>query len=390
MRRARVGGADVDLVVAVLLEIIHVDAAHLGIGPVDVLGAQLAVGHFEDRVVEAHLLGQQPPHVARRLALAGRVDGLLIVREVEVAPRPHHVLGLAGHGGGQDDVGILRRVGDEVLGDDGEQVLALQALDDLVGLGRLADGIGAEDEQALDRRIELHLAVERLAEPQIVDDARAGLDPVGPRGLHPIDREVPQRQLQHAAADVAPRAGNRRNGINGASGLRAAGRALDGDADADGGWLRGGELASELGDVGRLHAGDLLDVVEREFGGACLQLRPAVRVIVDVILVDHALLDHRIDDAQGERAVGAGLGADVPVAGLGGARLVAVDDDDLGAALLRFEHERPVVQVGRDRIARPDDDVLAVHEALRDRRRPSGHASSAMPSMSRRCSRSSR
>ena len=139
---------------------------------------------------------------------------------------------------GQDDVGVLRRVGDEVLGDDGEQILALQALDDLVGLGRLADGIGAEDEQALDRRIELHLAVERLAEPQVVDDARAGLDEVGPRGLHPIDGEVPQRQLQHAAADVAPRAGERRDGVDGARGLGAAGRALDGDADADGGGLR--------------------------------------------------------------------------------------------------------------------------------------------------------
>ena len=177
-----------------------------------------------------------------------------------MAPRPHHVLGFAGHGGRQDDVGVLRRVGDEVLGDDREQVLALQALDDLVGLGRLADGIGAEDEQALDRRIELHLAVERLAEPQIVDDARAGLDPVGPRGLHPIDREVPQRQLQHAAADVTPRSGDGRNCINGTSGLCAAGRALDGDADADGGRLRGRELASELGDVGGLNAGDLLDV----------------------------------------------------------------------------------------------------------------------------------
>ena len=266
MRSARVGGADIDLVIPVLLEVLHVDAAHLGVGPVDVGGAKLAVGHFEDRIVEAHLLREQAPHLARRLALAGRVDRLLVVGEVEVAPGPHHVLGLAGHGGRQDDVGVLRRVGDEVLGDDREQVLALQPLDDLVGLGRLADGIGAEDEHALDRRVELHLAVERLAEPQVVDDARAGLDPVGPRGLDPIDREVPQRQLQHAAADVAPRAGDRRNGVDGAGGLRAAGRALDGDADADRGRLRGRELARELGDVGRLNAGDLLDVVEREFG----------------------------------------------------------------------------------------------------------------------------
>ena len=61
------------------------------------------------------------------------------------------------------------------------------------------------------------------AEPQIVDDARAGLDPVGPRGLDPVDREVPQRQLQHAAADVTPRSGECRKAVDGASGLCAAG-----------------------------------------------------------------------------------------------------------------------------------------------------------------------
>ena len=62
--------------------------------------------------------------------------------------------------------------------------------------------------------------------------------------------------------------------VDGAGGLRAAGRAFDGDADANGGRLRGGELASELGDVGGLHAGDFLDVLEREFGGACFELGP--------------------------------------------------------------------------------------------------------------------
>ena len=55
----------------------------------------------------------------------------------------------------------------------------------------------------------------------------------------------------------------------------------------------------------------------------------------------------------------------VPVAGLCRAGFVPIDDDDLGAALLGFEHERPVMQVGRDRVAGPDDDVLAMHEAFR-------------------------
>ena len=153
----------------------------LRIVPVDVCSAKLAVGHFE-------LGSSKPISLAskRHISLVGLHSpggsiAFSLIGEIEVAPGPHHVLGLAGHGGRQDDVGILRRVGDEMLGDDGEQILALQPFDDLVGLGRLADRIGAEDEQALDRRIELHLAGQRLAELQIVDDARAGLDPVGPR-----------------------------------------------------------------------------------------------------------------------------------------------------------------------------------------------------------------
>ena len=51
-------GPDVDPVVAVLLEVRQVDAAHLGIVPIDVGRAELAVGHFEDGIVEAHLLRQ--------------------------------------------------------------------------------------------------------------------------------------------------------------------------------------------------------------------------------------------------------------------------------------------------------------------------------------------
>src|SRR5262249_55993115 len=55
MWRAPIDRTDVDPVVAVLLEVLHVDTAHLGIGPIYVGGAQLAVGHFEDRIVKAHL-----------------------------------------------------------------------------------------------------------------------------------------------------------------------------------------------------------------------------------------------------------------------------------------------------------------------------------------------
>jgi hypothetical protein len=40
---------------------------------------------------------------------------------------------------------------------DGEQIFALQSGDDLAGVGRAGDGVGAENKQGLDRRI-LHFA----------------------------------------------------------------------------------------------------------------------------------------------------------------------------------------------------------------------------------------
>ena len=139
---------------------------------------------------------------------------------------------------------------------------------------------------------------------------------------------------------------------------------LERHAHADDRRLDGGEFARELGDVLRRHAGHALDIVRRELRGAFGQLGEADRVFLDPLLVDIAVLDHRGDDAHGERAVGAGLRHDVPVGLLGRARAVAVDHHDLGAALLRLEHERPVMQIGGDRVAGPDHDVARMDEAL--------------------------
>ncbi len=100
---------------------------------------------------------------------------------------------------------------------------------------------------------------------------------------------------------------------------------------------------------------------------------------VDVLPVDQALLDDRVDDRHGERAVGAGLRADVPVRTLRRPRSVGVDDDDLGAELLGVLDDRPVVQVGADAVAGPNDNVLGVDVALGvepcrrpDRQQPGG------------------
>ncbi len=120
-----------------------------------------------------------------------------------------------------------------------------------------------------------------------------------------------------------------------------------------------------MADVFGFNAGDLLRVLGREVSSALFQLREALHVLVDVVLVDNALLDHRIDDGECQRAIRSRLRADVPVGALRGARAEGIDHDDLRAALLRFENEWPVVEVGRDRVARPDHDVLRMHEAFR-------------------------
>ena len=178
------------------------------------------------------------------------------------------------------------------------------------------------DEERLQRRIETHFAGERRTQAQVVDGAGAGLDPVAARDLGPIDGEVPERHLEEAAADVLPRADEGGQRADGADRLAAAGVAFQRDADADDRGLRGCEFLGELPDFVGLDARDLLDVFGRELGGAILQFRIAVGVLVDPFLIDEALRDDRVDEAHRKRAIGAGLGTDVPVGGFGGARPV--------------------------------------------------------------------
>ena len=178
---------------------------------------------------------------------------------------------------------------------------------------------------------------------------------------------------------MLPGSDQRRQRADRADRLPAAGVTLERHTEADDGRLCGGELLGERPDVRRFDAGDPLDIVGRELGRAGFQLLEAVSVLLDIVAIDQSLRDDRIDDAHRQSAVGARPRADMPVAGLGRARTVAVDDHHLGAALLCLEHERPMMQIGRDGVARPDDDELGMHEAFRvdpagraDRQEPGG------------------
>ena len=75
------------------------------------------------RVVEAHSRRQQAEDLGIRLRLAAGLDRLLVDGQMN-DPGEHHVVVLARHGCGQDDVWIGRRIGDEMFRSHEEQVLA--------------------------------------------------------------------------------------------------------------------------------------------------------------------------------------------------------------------------------------------------------------------------
>lgn len=98
---------------------------------------------------------------------------------------------------------------------------------------------------------------------------------------------------------------------------------------------------------------------------ARLQLLEADRVLLEVIVIEQILGGEQVDPRHGERTVRARPGRNVPIGMFGGARFVGADYHYLRTVVLRALDERPVMQVGRQGIARPDDDVPRAHEALR-------------------------
>ncbi len=72
-----------------------------------------------------------------------------------------------------------------------------------------------------------------------------------------------------------------------------------------------------------------------------------------------AFLEQDVHDGAGEGAVGAGQRRQMQVGGLGAGGAVGVDDDELGAALPAGRRDvAHHVDLGRDRVAAPDDDQV--------------------------------
>ena len=260
-----------------------------------------------------------------------------------------------------------------MLEDDGEQVLAREAGGHAPAVGRDRDRVAVVDDQRLDARAEAGrpFGQQRVADRDHVDAARA-TPGEQVRALQRIDidrtREPARARQQHAAAAIAPGAGQAGQQRDQPHRGAAAGVALHAVVQPDPGRPRRRQVARQLADLVRRHAADRRGALGRPLQRALAQRRPALgpllQVARDVVLVDAAEHDELVHQRQRQRAVAARAQREVAVALVGGLGAPRVDRPQLGAGALGLLREGPEVQVGRDRVAAPDDDQPAGGEVL--------------------------
>ena len=121
-------------------------------------------------MVEAQRAGEPAEDLAVRQALAGRLDGRQVERDVVLAVGVVDIEVLRLHRRRQHDVGEVHRVGHALLEHDGEQVLAREARVHARVIGIAGGGVRVEHDDRRHRRVvELR---QRLAQARHVDRAR--------------------------------------------------------------------------------------------------------------------------------------------------------------------------------------------------------------------------
>ena len=246
-----------------------------------------------------------------------------------------------------------------------EQVFAFKAFDNLVGFRCLCDRVGVPAHHGFDGHIQLDFTGEHAAKLQIVDDWRTFRDQVRAADDVEFVRVLPNRELQCAAAYMAPCAYQRRQAGHGAYRLAAAIAAFQCNAQADGCRWRGSVLSSKLADICCRDASDFFRPFRCSVFGACSELCIADGMVIYIILIYQAFFNDGVHHGHRQCAVGAGFGGDMPVCFLGGFGCVGIDDDHFTAFFLGFLDDVPMVQVGADRVAGPDHNVFGVDEAFR-------------------------
>ena len=98
----------------------------------------------------AHALGELTENLGIRFGLAQRRNRRAVEQDIRVAVRRVNIPMLQLRGGGQDVVGVIRRIGLEVLQHHGEQVFSGKTFDDLAGVGRDRHGVAVVNDERFD------------------------------------------------------------------------------------------------------------------------------------------------------------------------------------------------------------------------------------------------
>ena len=172
------------------------------------------------------------------------------------------------------------------------------------------------------------------------------------------------RHAQDTAAEVpevARQSGQREHCAHGRAGTAVP---LQAEAEADRGRARVRQPAPERAHVGDGQAADLGGTLDRPVGQPCLELGPALRVTGEPVAILAALVQDRAHQPERECRIGARPRREMLVAARCGVGAQRVDGDDVRPALLRREHEAPLVEVGGEQVGAPQDDEVRVLEIL--------------------------
>ena len=257
--------------------------------------------------------------------------------------------------------------------DDGEEVFALEAAQDLVLVGGGAGGIGGVDVERLYWWRQVWI-IERAAELAHVDVAHAGVLEVGAADDVLVEGVAAGGGGQEAAAflgvgaDEGGQAGDeaRGHGAVDVAGLAAA-EADEGGAGAavgmgEGADIRGGDAGDGRGGLGGVMRQDFL-----------LEGLSSLHVLLEEGAVGEVVLHEHVEDGERKRAVGAGARAEEGVGVVGGLRAVGVDAVDLGASLASHLDVVAEVDVGREHADAPEDNHIAMLGFLRGGRQRRAH-----------------
>src|SRR4029453_10443931 len=117
-------------------------------------------------------------------------------------------------------------------------------------------------------------------------------------------------------------------------------------------------------DVARGHTGNCRDLLRWVDGCSLLEFVKAQRVLLDIVVINQVFIVDYIDHPERQCSVSARPDGDMPISPPGSTGFYRVNHDHPGTLCLGLGNERPVVQVGADRITRPQYDVFGVCKAF--------------------------